>query len=424
MFLKVTYALYPNATQEAALLDMKGSHQRLHNAALEQRISAWQRCGISVKFTDQCKDLTALRAADPEYKALNAQSSQVTLKRVDLAMQSFFRRVKSGETPGFPRFKSFDRFSGWGYKTHGDGWRLTPGEGFRHGRLRLSGIGNLRIRGKARLKGEPVTCEISHKAGRWQASVTLEVRPNRECGSGAAGMDWGVETFATLVHADGRVQEIPNPRWVKRAEVDLAEAQRVLSRRKGPVGRKPSKRWLKAKARVTRIQRKTTNQRLNFLHQESTKLVKALGFIATETLNVKAMTASAKRTVEEPGKNVQKKAGLNRSILDTAPAAFLSITKAKAEEAMAEWVDVPTKTVKPTQTCRKCGHQRKKTLKERLHVCKECGHTEKRDVNAAWVMLNWALWGHVTGRVLARQREAASAVPSCETPSIPQGWVE
>jgi len=407
MFRKVTYALYPNATQESALLDMKGSHQRLHNAALEQRISAWRRCGVSVKFADQCKDLTALRAADPEFKAINAQSAQVTLKRVDLAMQAFFRRVKGGETPGFPRFKSFDRFSGWGYKTHGDGWRLTPGEGFHHGRLRLSGIGNLRIRGKARLKGEPITCEISHKAGRWYASVTLEVRPNRECGSGAAGMDWGVETFATLVHADGRVQEIPNPRWVKLAESALVEAQRILSRRKGPVGRKPSKRWLKAKAVVTRIHRKTANRRLNFLHQESTKLVQVLGLIATETLNVKAMTASAKGTVDEPGKNVQQKAGLNRGILDTAPAAFLSITKAKAEEAMAEWVDVPTKSVKPTQTCRKCGSQRKKTLDDRIHVCEGCGHREKRDVNAGWVMLNWALWGHATGRVPARQRGAA-----------------
>ena len=419
MLRKVTYALYPNATQEAALLDMKGSHLRLSNAALEQRISAYRRCGVTVRFKDQCKDLTDLRAADPEFKALNAQSSQVTLKRVDLAMQAFFRRIGRGETPGFPRFKSFDRFSGWGYKTHGDGWRLTPGKDFHHGRLRLAGIRNLRIRGKARLKGEPVTCEISHKAGRWYASVSLEVRPNRECGAGAAGLDWGVETFATLVHPDGRIQEIQNPRWVKQAEDALAEAQRVMARRQGPVGRKPSKGWLKAKREVTRIQRKTANKRRNFLHQESNSLVKALGLIATEVLSVKAMTASAKGTVEEPGKNVQQKAGLNRGILDTAPAAFLSITKAKAEEAMAEWVDVPTKSVKPSQTCRKCGSQRKKTLADRTHVCEVCGHTEKRDVNAAWVMLNWALWGSATGRVSARHGGATRVAPSCETPSIP-----
>ncbi len=176
---------------------------------------------------------------------------------------------------------------------------------------------------------------------------------------------------------------------------------------RGCSGRKPSKGWLKAKREATRIQRKTANKRLNFLHQESNSLVNALGFIATEVLSVKAMTASAKGTVEEPGKNVKQKAGLNQGILDTAPAAFLSITKAKAEEAMAERVDVPTKSVKPSQTCRKCGSQRKKTLADRTHVCEVCGHTEKRDVNAAWVMLNWALWGSATGRVSARHGGAS-----------------
>lgn len=402
MYRKVTYAIYPNATQEAVLLDMKGAHQRLYNAALEERISAWTRCKVSVRFADQCKALTEIRGIHPEYQALNAQSAQVTLKRLDLAFQSFFRRVKAGDAPGFPRFKGFDRFSGWGYKTHGDGWRLFPGEGFHNGRLRVSGVGNLRIRGQARLAGEPVTCEILHKNGRWFASVTLDVEPGRTCGKGAAGLDWGVETFATLVHANGRIQPIANPRWVKQAEDSLAQAQRVLSRRKGPVGGKPSKGWLKAKAVVTRIQRKTANRRLNFLHQETAKLVGSLGLIATEALAVKAMTASAKGTVDEPGKNVKQKAGLNQAILDTAPAAFLSILKAKAEEATAEWVEVPTKKVKPSQTCSKCGHQRKKAMEERKHVCEACGHAEGRDSNAARVMLNWALSGQDHGRELGQ----------------------
>jgi putative transposase len=114
---KVVYRMYPTRRQSAALLDMLGLHQRLYNAALEQRIAAWRRTRTSLGFVDQCFDLTGLRAEDKSYAALNAQSSQVTLKRLDLAFAAFFRRVKAGQTPGFPRFKAFDRFSGWGYKS-------------------------------------------------------------------------------------------------------------------------------------------------------------------------------------------------------------------------------------------------------------------------------------------------------------------
>jgi putative transposase len=408
MFRKVTYALYPSATQEAALLDMKGSHQRLFNMALEQRVSAWRRCGVTVRFGDQCRDLTALRAAEPEYGQINAQSAQVTLKRLDLAMAGFLRRVKRGETPGFPRFKSFERFSGWGYKTHGDGWKLHPGEGFKHGHIRLSGIGNVPMRGKARLKGEPVTCEILHRDGRWVASVTLRCRESRECGNGVAGFDWGVSTFLTICHEDGRQEEIQNPKWLKQAEEALEAAQQALSRKQGPpTRRKPSQRWRKARARLGRLHWKVANRRLNFLHQTAKRLVDRFGFVAIEELDVKAMTESARGTLEAPGQDVRRKAGLNRGILDSAPAAFMTIWKSKAEEAAAEWVDVPTRSVKPTQTCASCGHQAKKTLGERIHVCRVCGHTAGRDANASEVCLNWALWGQSTGREPARRGGAA-----------------
>src|SRR5690606_21338003 len=107
----------------------------------------------------------------------NAQSEQVTLKRLDLAFQHFFRRVKKGETPGFPRFKPLHRFKGWGYKTHGDGWRLITNERMQHGTLRLSGVGKVPIRGKPRTPGTPKTCEILKKmvvgtpASRWTVSL-------------------------------------------------------------------------------------------------------------------------------------------------------------------------------------------------------------------------------------------------------------
>jgi len=101
---KVTYRLYPTAKQATAMLEIKRGHQRLYNAALEQRRAAWRRQRLSVTRTTQEKDLTALRAEDETIRRLNAQSSQLTLKRLDLAFRAFFRRAKAGETPGFPRF--------------------------------------------------------------------------------------------------------------------------------------------------------------------------------------------------------------------------------------------------------------------------------------------------------------------------------
>jgi putative transposase len=140
---RVTYKLYPSSTQAAALERTCDLHRALHNAALEERIEAYRKAGKSIGFADQCKSVTAIRLDDPAYRGLNAQSLQVTLKRLDRAFQNFFRRVKSGQTPGFPRFKNRDRFPGFGFKQHGDGFRFTPGQGWRHGVLRLSGMGEM-----------------------------------------------------------------------------------------------------------------------------------------------------------------------------------------------------------------------------------------------------------------------------------------
>ena len=225
---KAVYRMYPSPSAETALLNMLGMHQRLYNAALEQRISAWRRTRTSVGFANQCADLTELRSADESYAGLNAQSSQVTLKRLDLAYRAFFRRAKSGETPGFPRFKSFDRFSGWGYKTHGDGFRFTSGNGNDHGSLRLSGIGTVSLRGRARTLGEVKTCEIQRKAGRWYASLSIACAPKRQCGTAAIGHDWGVETFATIAHEDDTFQNFENPRFFTKHEASVTRAQRSL----------------------------------------------------------------------------------------------------------------------------------------------------------------------------------------------------
>jgi putative transposase len=403
---KVVYRMYPSPTQESALLDMLGMHQRLYNAALEQRITAWRVGRKSIGFAEQCRELTELRSAFPDYKGLPCHSSQVTLKRLDLAFQAFFRRVKSGEEPGFPRFKSFDRFSGWGYSSHGDGFRFTPRDGDKHGTLRLSGVGVVSLRGRARTVGAVATCEIQRKAGRWYASMSIHCTPKRKGGSAAIGHDWGVETFATISHEDGSFESIENPRFFAKHKESVERAQRNLDAAtiKDAIGRprnaKDPKR-IAAKVALGRAKGREANARQDFLHQMSATIVGQSAVFATEKLTIPNMTRSAKGTIEKPGKNVSQKAGLNREILATAPATFLSMLRYKAEEAGSLFIETPTRTLKPSQRCSDCERlpKVKKTLSERMHMC-ECGCVLTRDQNGARNNLVWAL--NYLGREPAR----------------------
>ncbi len=228
---KVTYRLYPNATQVERLDEMLGLHQRLYNTALEERIRAYKETGHGLSFADQCRVLTQWRHISPGLASLNAQSEQVTLKRLHLAFQAFFRRVKSGEKPGFPRFKNIHRYPGFGYKTHGDGWKLHPGTQGRHGKLYLQGIGLVPIRGKARTAGTPVTCEILRKAGLWHVSVTLAIDViRREHGSEIGAFDWGLTEFLTIATPQG-IETVANPRHLKNQLAELKRLGQEVSRK-------------------------------------------------------------------------------------------------------------------------------------------------------------------------------------------------
>src|SRR4051794_23481919 len=121
---RVAYRLYPSPAQAAGMERACELHRGLYNAALQERADAWRLARKSVGYAEQCRSLTQVRREDPEYLGVNAQSLQVTLKRLDLAFRAFFRRVKAGEAPGFPRYKGRDRWPGFGFKTHGDGFRF------------------------------------------------------------------------------------------------------------------------------------------------------------------------------------------------------------------------------------------------------------------------------------------------------------
>ena len=402
---KVLYRLYPTPKQELALQHTFEVQREFYNNARQTRIDTWKNEQRSVSYYDQARETTQLRKVKPELAACNAQSLQVTLRRIDLAFQAFFRRCKAGEKPGFPRYKTTDLFKGWGYATHGDGWKFNV-DGKRKASLRLSGIGTIKTRGKARNAGLPKTMEIIRRNDKWYASVTIVCEPKRAHGTKTQAMDWGLKHFATLVDNAGNVTKIDAPMPLKAALKKLKAAQQAVSRKK-----RGSKRRAKAKGLVASIHEKVRNRRTDFLHKQSAKLIADSAVIVTESLDVKSM-------VEDK----RKSRGLHRNTLDSAPSTFLAMLCTKAQEAACIYHEVDTKTVKPTQTCSQCWAQKQKTLAERTHACEKCGFTCDRDVNSALVMIK-----DFAGKGLAsRGATRPFVVTRRETPSIAASaaWVE
>jgi putative transposase len=367
-----------------------------------------------------CRDLTTWRSYS-SLRGLNAQGLQATAKRVALAFSAFFRRLAAGDKPGYPRFKTVRRFPGWGYKTHGDGWRLMPGENG-HGTVRLSGIGVLKLRGKGRFAGTAKTAEVLRSHGKWYLSTTFDVEPAavaRTTGTGTAAFDWGLSTLLAIAHPDGSAETVDNPRWLKRKLDALKDVQRAVSLEENRIRVKlslPERAVLKRHQRTGKLNRlsrqlgalhgKISRQRRDFYHKLTTRLVGRYGPLATEQLDVAGMVQT------EKSGPVNRK-GLNRGILDAAPSMMLGMLRTKAAEAASVFVEADTRSIKPTQRCHVCGALVKKTLCERTHRC-SCGCISGRDENAAKTLLRWFL----EGDFWLGTSQGTAVTPARETPSI------
>ena len=361
---KVTLKLYPNAAQSARLDAWTRLHCELYNAALEERIDAWRKAGKSISYYDQQNALPQIKAARPEFIALGSHALQQTLRRLDLAFAAFFRRIKAGQTPGFPRFKAAKRFSGFAYPDPA-GWRLMQ-----HGKsgatLRI-GSGkeamSIRARGRHRFgdQAKPNDITLTRRNGAWFASVTLCV-PDETCARQRTadlrrGVDFGITDWATF--DDG--QTIDNPRWVREELPRLATLQRSRARKK-----KGSLRCKRLGKRIARLHDRISNLRRDFVHQETTRMVQSCAVLATEQLAPKTMSRSAKGTVEAPGRRVRQKAGLNREILSAGFGLAHSMLASKAEEAGTRLHLSNTRQIKPSQRCSACWKIVPTTLAARL----------------------------------------------------------
>ena len=417
---RITYKLYPSAAQAAVLERQCELLRQLYNGALEERITAYTRAvervgkekAKGLTLGAQEKSVTEIRALLPEYAELHTHACQVVLKRLQRAYENFWRRVREGaKEPGFPRFKSKDRWPGFGYKEHGNGFRFTPrfdkDGNWKHGTLYLSGVGTMTARGQARTFPTRICdCSIMRKCDGWFLSLVVECHPQRACGTEDCGLDWGVESYATIAcenEAAGIIafDQFENDRFWQAAQDGLKAAQRTLSKaRRG----KRSKRAAKARKHLARRWRRLANRRKNRGHIKSAEVIAAHARIFTESLTVSNITRSARGTVEKPGKNVKQKAGLNREILDTAPSGLLNLVRYKAEEAGCELIFLDTRRVKPSQTCPNCRRVEKKELSVRVHRC-GCGFSATRDQASALTVLR--IGRETSGREPARAARAA-----------------
>ena len=408
---KVTFKLYPTPQQAEGLLGLLRSHKDLWNAALEERIDAWRKIGKSISYEDQCRSLTQLRSELPDdWATMNCSSQQITLRRLDKAFKAFFARCAKGQSPGFPRFKSLARMPGFGFKGHGDGWRFAPNlanagraDDFgvirwtKHGTLRLQGLGHIKARGEARAAGAIKSSELLHTRGphgdEWHVSVTLECADvdvaRVRTADHAMAADWGVSKLLTIARTDGPhsevVEVVENPRWFQTNQARLVELDRAVSSK-----RRGSNNWRKAGAVRGAFRSKIARQRHDFAHQLTSSIAARCAMFSTEKLSIKNMMASAAGTVEEPGKNVAQKSGLNREIGDTGGATLFQMLAYKVPETGAQYLEAPTGKLKPSQRCPECANVAKKALSLRWHCCAACGHEEDRDSASARVVLRWS----------------------------------
>ena len=381
---RVTLRLYPNRQQEQTLFYHRRLHCLLYNAAVANRLTQYKQFGKSVDYYEQQNCLPQFKKVWIEYQEINSQALQATLKRVDLAYQSFFKGLR-----GYPKFKAGRKYSGWTYPAK-TGWKvLTNGK---HGKLKLSKIGDIRMRGMARTWGEPTSCTIFYRNHNWCASITVKCKPVRATDKGLVGLDLGCKDAITF--HDGSI--IAAPKFYSKKLAQIKTLSKEKRRKRAPNKKKNirgSKRWLKATKKVSKLQRKAGLQRKDWAHKTTAQIVSSNSLAVGEKLTVKNMTKKAKKG----SKRKQQKTGLNRSILDTGMSIISKMLAYKEEEAGGMYLESPTRTLKPTQRCSKCWQLTPKSLSDRIHDCQHCPEVCGRDENAAKVNLQWALGTSVQG---------------------------
>lgn len=347
-------------SQKTKMVDTLELCRWTYNEVLAIRKNAYEHEGKSVSYYETKKLLPRWKEDKPELNSVHSQVLQEVVKRVDLAYQAFFRRVKDGEDPGYPRFKSHGRYDSFTYTQ--TGFSLKPGK------LWLSKIGDIKIKLHRAIEGEIQRLNIRRMpTGKWFVSFLVEIEPDEPLPKTglSIGVDIGLMSFITLSNGE----HVDNPRFFVQEEKALANAQRKLSK----AGKGTPER-AKALKVVHSVHERITNKRDDFVQKLSLKLIKSYDLMVFEDLNIKDMV---------------KNHCLAKHIADAAWNKLITATSYKAE-----WAGKRVELVNPSNTsqiCSGCGQMVQKNLYERVHRCLFCGVTLDRDHNAALNILRLGL---------------------------------
>ncbi|MDO9518079.1 MAG: RNA-guided endonuclease TnpB family protein [Methanosarcinaceae archaeon] len=346
------FRIYPTTAQVEKMEKTLGTCRFLYNDCLADRKNAYERTGITVGYYDQQYELKNREGIN-----IHSKVAQDVLRRLQKAYDSFFRRVKNGENPGYPRFQGYDRYNSFTYSQ--SGFKILD-----NGKLRLSKIGDLKLIQHREIEGKIKTITVKREGNQWYASFSTELKIEIEPVEikSAVGIDVGIKTLAVLSNGE----EIPNIKTTNNYEKRLAKIQRKLSRmKKGSNNRK------KQKVKVQNIHKKIKNVRNDYLHKQSTKLVIEWDLIVLEDLQIENMIKNHK---------------LAKSIADVSWNKFASMMKYKAEWAGKEVVFVNPRNT--SKTCSNCGYIQNMPLEKRIYDCPKCNLVLDRDYNAAINILN------------------------------------
>lgn len=347
----------PSKTAQANLEQTLNLCRDLYNCALQERKDAYRLNRISLNYHDQRGQLPEIKQTNPEYKSVYSQILQDVLKRVEKSFDGFFRRLKTKQKAGFPRFKSISRYDSFCYPQ--SGFSLTGNK------LTLSKIGTVKLKLSRKIVGKIKTLTIKNECGKWFAIFTVEtsIEPLPKTNQ-AIGIDAGISSFLTL--SDGT--QIDNWKYYEQSQKKLRVAQRRVARRK-----KGSNRRRKAVMQLKKIHQKIKNQRNDFQHKISTWFVQNYDLIAVEKLNLLGLSRGF----------------LSKQMNDVAIGNFFNMLRYKAECAGKKLIEVQPHFT--SQDCSSCGERVKKDLSVRVHHCLKCGLKIDRDVNSSINILRLGL---------------------------------
>ena len=372
------YRVYPSKVQGRLLDHTVETCRRWYNVCLGDRKSAWETEKRSLGKFEQLAKVKDYHKENPYAAQVHSHVLQVVVADLDKAFQAFFRRVKAGENPGYPRFKGRNRFDSFGLKEYGNGFML---EGRR---LKISGIGRIRVRWHRPIEGKIKTIRVRRQAGEWYACFACEVPEHPLPPTGkVVGVDVGIHHL--LATSENEVVE--NPRWYRTEQQQLRVIQRRVARhKKGGSNRR------KAVLGLQRQHFHIANRRKDYWDKLVYHFIANYDVIALEDLHISGMARNHH---------------LSKSILDAGWGYLKKHLVSKAVDAGREVVFVnPAYTSK---TCTSCGKVFEElSLADRWVEC-DCGLSMDRDVNAAFNILKrvgHTLWDESTAIGLRLSQEA------------------